>query len=123
MLHVMTLYSVPAEAVSPFVRSIRMGGEWHTLARNLAPALIATDLLEQQSSPMPPFLCRSLVLFVCLDFWSSVEAYRRACQQPACQALLDARRGMASSAFELGAFAFPAAQDRETLAPPVAAWD
>ncbi len=123
MLHVMTLYSVPAEAVGPFVRSIRMGGEWHTLARNLAPALVATDLLEQQSSPMPPFLSRSSILFVCLDFWSSSEAYRRACQQPACQALLLARRRMATSAFELGAFAFPTAQGRETLTPPVAALD
>jgi hypothetical protein len=100
-----------------------MGGEWHTLVRKLAPALIATDLLEQQSSPMPPFLCRSSILFVCLDFWSSAESYRRAYQQPAYQALLDARRRMASSAFELGAFAFPAAMNTETLAPPVAAWD
>jgi hypothetical protein len=119
----MTLYSVPAEAAAPFVRSIRMDGEWHILARNLAPALIATDLLEQQSSPMPPFLSRSSILFVCLDFWSSPEAYRRACRQPACQALLDARRRMATSAFELGAFAFPAAQNTETLASPVATWD
>ncbi len=121
MLHVITLYSVAAEAADPFVRSIRWGGEWHTLARSLAPALSATDLLERQSSPMPPFLSRSSVLFVCLDFWSSAEAYRRACRQPALQALLLARRRMASSAFELGEFCFPAPIEIESLVPPAAA--
>jgi len=72
---------------------------------------------------MPPFLSRTSILFVCLDFWVSPEAYRRAFQRPAIQALLDARRQMASCAFELGAFGFPAAMDTETLAPPAAAWD
>jgi hypothetical protein len=121
MLHVMTLYSVTAEAVGPFIRSIRRGGEWHTLARDLAPALIATDLLERQSSPAPPFHLNSTVLFLCIDFWTSPVAYRRDCHQPACQTLLLARRRMASCAFELGAFCFPAPMERESLAPPAGA--
>jgi len=80
MLHVMTLYFVAPEAAGPFVRSIRRGGEWHGLARSITPALVATDLLERQPFPTPPFLSRSSILFVCLDFWSSPEASCRACQ-------------------------------------------
>ena len=121
MLHVITLYSVAAEAAGPFVRSIRWGGEWHTLARSLAPALIATDLLEFQSSPTPEFTSRSPILFICLDFWSSPTAYRRACQQPACQALLVARRQMAGCAVELGEFCFPTPIEIESLVSPAVA--
>lgn len=71
MLHVITLYSVAAEAAGPFVSSIRHGGGCHILASNLAPALVATDLLEHQPSQIPPFCSRSSILFVCLDFWTS----------------------------------------------------
>jgi hypothetical protein len=116
MLHVITLYAVAAESAGAFARTIRKGGQWHTLSRDLAPALIATDLLEHEASPAPPFLSSSSVLFVCLDFWTCPEAYRRACQNPACRALLVARRQMASSAFELGAFSFPAEVDLESPA-------
>ncbi|MGA2351343.1 MAG: hypothetical protein ABSF70_12990 [Terracidiphilus sp.] len=120
MLHVISLYSVAASSAAPFVHSIRTG-EWHTLARRVAPALVATDLLERQLSPMPPFLSRSSTLFICLDFWSSPEAYRRASQQPACQALLVARRQMASSTFELGEFCFPAPIELESMVPQAVA--
>jgi hypothetical protein len=95
MLHVISCYSLTTETAGHFVRSIQRGGQWYTLARSLAPDLIATDLLECQSSPMPPFLSRTSILFVCLDFWVSPEAYRRAFQRPAIQALLDARLQMA----------------------------
>ena len=123
MLHVITLYAVAAEADDPFVRSIRRGGEWHTLALSLAPALIATDLLERHASPAPPFLSNSSVLFVCLDFWHSHDAYCRVRQSPACQALLLGRRRMAISAFELGTFFFPSPISAESLDPAVATWD
>jgi hypothetical protein len=76
MLHVLTLYSVAPEAAGPFVRSIRRGGEWHTLAPRFAPALIASDLLERQPSLAPPFLSGDSILFVCLDFWIPPENYR-----------------------------------------------
>jgi len=116
MLHVITLYSVAAEAAGPFASSIRRGGEWHTLASRLAPALIATDLLERHQSQAPPFLSSSLILFVWMDFWISPEAYRHACLQPGCQALFESRQRMAKCAFELGAFSFPVATDVETPA-------
>ncbi len=115
MLHVITLYSVAAKAAGPFAHSIHRGGEWRTLASRLAPALIATDLLERQPS-QAPFLSRSSTLYICIDFWNSPDAYRRACLQPSCRALFDARRRMARCAFELGAFGFPAATDIETQA-------
>lgn len=107
MLHVLTLFSVSPEAEDPLVNAIRRGGEWHSLARGLMPDLIATDLLEQQSSATPPFLSSSSILYICMDIWNSPDAYRRACQLPACQALFCARRRMAKFAFELGAFCSP----------------
>lgn len=118
MIYVITLYSVRAEAVGPFVRSIGRGGEWYTLSRALAPALIATDLLQHEQSAAAPFLSASSVLFVCLDFWISPEFYQRVCQSPAWQALLLARRQMADSAFEFGAFSFPKRVDAEILGMP-----
>lgn len=114
MLHVITLYSVPTGTADAFVRSVR--GQWHTLARSLAPALVATELLQHELSPAPPFFSNSSALFACLDFWTSPDAYRRACLNPPCRALFLARRQMASSAFELGAFAFPGTVDSESLA-------
>lgn len=99
MLYVVTLYSVSVEAAHAFETSVRRGGEWQTLARRFAPELIATDvLLRRPDSPIP--------LFLCLDFWSSPEAYLRSCRSPLHQALLAARRQLADSAFELGAFTF-----------------
>lgn len=121
MLHVITLYSIAPEAVGAFVCSIRRGGQWQALARSLAPDLIATDLLEHQTSAMPPFVSTSSTLFVCIDFWASAEAYRRSCRQPGFQALLLARRRMAGSAFELGAFSSPGPEGAETQASPAAA--
>jgi len=121
MLHVLTLFSVSPEAADPFVDAIRRGGEWHSIARSLMPDLIATNLLEQQPSATPPLLSGSSLLFVCLDFWSSPDAYRRACQQPACQALFCARRRMAKNAVELGAFCFPEPIDIDSVVRPAVA--
>ena len=115
MLHVITLYAVEPEAASAFVRSVRFGGEWRALARDLAPSLIATDLLERQFTPSPPFFSNTSILFVCLDYWSSLVAYRRASENPSYQALLLARRRMASSAFVLGEFSFPAIDFGDTV--------
>ena len=116
MLHVVTLFSVLAENAGTFVRSIRMGGEWHTLARRLAPELVATDLLEHHASSTPHFLCNSSRLYLALDFWSSLEEHLRACRSAECQSLLLARRQMASASFELGAFTFPSTMDPHDLA-------
>jgi hypothetical protein len=118
MLHVITLFSVSADAAGPFAHSIQRG-EWHTLSRSFAPSLIATDLLELQPPPEPQF--RSPVLFLCIYFWSSPAAYRRACQQPASQALLLARRQMAGCAVELGEFCFPKPLEIEDLVAPAVA--
>lgn len=97
MLHFITLFTVP-DHEDAFVRSLRMNGDWQTLARSLAPDLIATDLLRHQLSP----------LYVCHDFWTTAEAYFRGLHSPAVQRLFLARRRMASACFELGAFQFPA---------------
>jgi hypothetical protein len=118
LIHIITLYSVRVEVVDPFVHSIGRGGEWYMLSRAVAPALISTDLLQHEPSAAVPFLSASSVQFVCLDFWISPESYQRACQSPACQALLLARRQMADSAFEFGAFSFPKRVDAEIVGVP-----
>ncbi len=68
------LYSVRAEAVDAFVRSIREGGDWQRVARRVTPDLVASDLLEHQSSPSPVFLC--------IDFWVSPERYQSVRESP-----------------------------------------
>ncbi len=106
MLHVVTLFSIDAnpDAENAFVRSLRVGGDWHTLARRVAPELVAADLLRHRLWP----------LFLCHDFWTSAEAYRRACQSPAVQLLLLVRRQMAEACFDLGPFSFPALGESQT---------
>jgi len=69
------------------------------LARQVAPELVGTDLLRHRQDGAP-------ALFLCLDFWTTNEAFLRACRSPAVQSLFAARRIWADSAFELGAFAF-----------------
>jgi hypothetical protein len=124
MIYVITLYSVRAEGVGPFVRSIGRDGEWYSLSRALAPTtLIATDLLQHEPSAVAPFLSGSSVLFVCIDFWISREAYRRACQSPACQSLFLARREMTASAFEFGAFSFPKRLNAEIRGMSAEVWN
>jgi hypothetical protein len=120
MLYVVTLYSVQSFAAESFVRSLRRGGELYSFAHCLAPELIATDILQHQASTATPSL--SSTLFICLDFWISPGAYRRACSSLAVQHLLLARRRMANSAFELGAFAFPAFSEIKSTSEQPSAW-
>jgi hypothetical protein len=68
-VHVATLYSVRPEVADNFIHFVR-AGDWHRVARLVAPDLIAYDLLQHQSSPTP--------LFLCIDFWDSREKYLRA---------------------------------------------
>ena len=107
MLHVITLFTVP-DHEGAFVRSLCMNGDWQTLARRVAPDLVATDLLRHQLSS----------LYVCHDFWNTPEAYFRGLHSPIVQSLFLARRQMASACFELGAFQFPALTN--SFASPVA---
>ena len=104
MLHVVTLFTVP-DNEDAFVHSISMNGTWHTLARQIAPSLIATDLLRHHLSP----------LYICHDLWTTREAYFRGLHLPAVQSLILIRRQMASASFELGAFQFPALRNRVPL--------
>ena len=97
MLHVITLFTVPVNE-DAFVNSMSMNGDWHTLARSVAPELIATDLLRHQLSS----------LYLCHDLWTTREAYVRGVHLPAIQNLFLMRRLMAAACFELGAFQFPA---------------
>jgi hypothetical protein len=102
MLHVATLLLVRQEAEHQFLKRLR--GDWHMLARQLAPELIGTDLLRHQQDA-------SVTLYLCLDFWVNAEAYRHASQSTGVKALLAARRVLAESCLELGEFAFPTLSD------------
>ena len=99
-IHVATLYSVQPEAVDAFVRSIRVGGDWHRVSRRVAPDLVGSELLLHQSSPSPVFLC--------VDFWVSLERYLRARDSEVYEPLFQLRHDMAAATIELGVFAFPA---------------
>ena len=102
MLHVATLFFIRPNAEHEFVRVIR--GDWQMLARRVAPDLVGTDLLRrQQDAPV--------TLYLCLDFWTSAEAYRRASYSASVRNLLAARRSLAGSYFRLGEFAFPTPSD------------
>ena|ERR1017187_396123 len=111
-VHVATLYQVNAEAVDAFVREIRVGGDWHRVARRVAPDLIASDLLQHKSSPSPVFLC--------IDFWVSREKYQRVRESPAYERLFNLRHQMAEATIELGAFAFPAPTETAAVLPQTA---
>jgi hypothetical protein len=123
MIHVITLYSVRPDAVGSFVRSIGRDGECFALSRVVGPALLASDLLQHEPSAAAPFLSASSVLFVCIDFWISREAYQRACLNPAFQSLILARRQMAASVFEFGAFSVPKRVDAEISGMSVEVWN
>jgi len=110
MLHVISLFTVPNHE-DVFIRAVRMNGDWHTLARRIAPELVASDLLRHQLSP----------LYICHDFWTTPEAYFRGLHSQAVQNLFLARRQMASACFELGVFSFPALKDPLVPLEPVAA--
>jgi hypothetical protein len=98
-IHVATLYSVQPEVADAFVRSIRVGGDWHRISRRVAPDLVGSELLLHQSSPSPVFLC--------IDFWVSRERYLRARDSPVYEPLFQLRHDMAAATIELGVFAFP----------------
>jgi hypothetical protein len=98
MLHVATLFCVHLDVEPEFVRLIR--GDWQRLARRVAPDLVGTDLLRQQQDA-------PLTVYLCLDFWTNAEAYRRAFYSATVRELLAARCSLAGSYFHLGEFAFP----------------
>lgn len=97
MLHVVTLYVVSDKALPAFVAAVR-NGTWHVLARQLQPSLIATDLLQRQGSHY----------LMCIDFWTSKEAYEAAQSSASYETLLRFRSNMALRTFDLGAFTHPA---------------
>jgi hypothetical protein len=123
MTYVITLYSVRAEAVASFVHSVGRDGEWYSQSRAVASGLIATDLLHHEPSNSAPLLLGSSVLFVCLDFWVTLEAYQRARESSDCQRLFLERRQMAESAFEFGAFSPSKRSDVALAVVPAKAWN
>ncbi len=81
ILYVVTLFCVHDPAAEQrLITSLRIGGEWHAMARAIAPQLIATDLLRHQHDAPAQF-------YLCLDFWTSAEAYRSAMRSTATQQL------------------------------------
>ena len=107
MLLVASLFSIKdRNARDFFVRTIRRGGNWQTAACRIAPELIELDIFEHmEGAPKAVYLC--------LDLWKSTEAYHNACRNSEVQNLFLARRLLADSSFELGAFAFTAAEEPE----------
>jgi hypothetical protein len=108
MLHVITSFTVP-DSEEELVRSLRMNGERHAVARRIAPELIATGLLRHQLSP----------LYICHDFRTRPEAYLRSLHSSSVQGILLARRQMASGCFDLGAFEIPALTDSAMVSDTV----
>jgi len=105
MLLVVSLFTVKnRETREFFVRSLRRGGSWQSAAHSVAPQLLNFEVLEHQNDGADaPYLC--------LELWMSAEAYYCACQSPEIQSLFLARRQLADSSFELGAFAYSANPD------------
>ena len=105
MLLVASLFSLKdRNARDFFVRTIRRGGSWQTAACRIAPELIELNILEHMEDAPK-------AIYLCLDLWKTAKAYHNACCSPEVQHLLLARRLLADSSFELGAFAFTAAED------------
>lgn len=101
LLHVYTLISNDNPAAEQrFIRSLCVDGEWQSRARSIAPELIATELLRQQEVVPAP-------LYLCMDHWTSAEAYHQAFRSRTVQQLFRLRRELVSSCLELGTFAFP----------------
>jgi hypothetical protein len=111
-IHFATLYKVQAEATDAFVRSIRAGGDWHRVARSVAPDLVSSDLLQHQSSSSPVFLC--------IDFWVSREKYQLVRESAVYQPLFQLRHDMAATTIELGAFEFPLLAETDAVLPQTA---
>lgn len=105
MLLVASLFSIKdRNARDFFVRSVRRGGSWKKAACRVAPELIELDVFEHlEDAPGG--------LYLSLELWTSTEAYHRACSSPEVQDLFLARRQLADSSFELGAFAFATTAD------------
>jgi hypothetical protein len=105
MLLVASLLSIKDQSARDFfVRSVRRGGNWQATACRVAPELIELDVFEHLED-VPGSL------YLCLDLWKSAEAYHRACCSPEVQDLFLARRQLADSSFELGAFALATSPD------------
>jgi len=111
-IHVATLYSVQPEAADAFVRSIRAGGDWQRVARKVAPDLVASDLLQYQSSSSPVFLC--------FDLWISREKYQRVRKSLVYEPLFQLRHDMAAATIKLSVFAFPASAETDVVLPQMA---
>ncbi len=101
MFYFVTLFNVPAAAEETFVRGLGRGGPWLEQVRRVTPALVGADLLRHQSWPV----------FLCQDIWTAPEGYAQACGSRAVRQLLDARKQMAASSFEIGGFTFPNLQE------------
>jgi len=108
MLIVVSLFTVDHPAAeNAFVSTIQEGC-WRRLARKAVPDLLGTTLLRhQQGAPRR--------LFLCLDSWTSFDAYSRAFRAQEVQSLFVSRRQLADSCFELGAFIFTPAPDLSSL--------
>ena len=105
MLLVVSLFTVKSrEAREFFVRSLRRGGSWQTTALRIAPQILDIEVFEHLDDDAD-------ALCLCLDLWKSTEAYFRACRLPEVQSLFLARRELADSSFELGAFAYSVRPD------------
>jgi hypothetical protein len=98
MIHSATLFFVSDKSLPAFIASGRTDGLWRQLARQLQPALVATDLLQHANRHN---------LLLAIDYFISPPAYQQSLHSPAYETLLRFRQNMAVFAIELGAFSFP----------------
>lgn len=96
MLHVVTLYVLSEQAFPAFITAVRTGA-WHMLARQLQPNLIATDVLQRQGS----------LYLMCIDFWTSAEAYAAARRSPSLATLNRFRDNLTLYSWNLGEYTHP----------------
>ena len=98
MIHSATVFLVADDALPAFIESNRTHGLWRQLARQLQPALVATDLLQNATRQN---------LLLTIDYFISPLAYQRCLRSPAYETLLRFRQNLSVVAIQLGAFSFP----------------
>jgi|ERR1035437_1496457 hypothetical protein len=98
MIHSATVFLVADDALRAFIESNRTHGLWRQLARQLQPALVATDLLQNATRQN---------LLLTIDYFISPLAYQHCLRSPAYETLLRFRQNLSVVAIQLGAFSFP----------------
>jgi hypothetical protein len=99
MIHSANVYFVADDALPAFIKNTRTEGSLcGQLSRQLRPALVATDLLQNATRQN---------LLLTIDYFISPQDYQRCLRSPSYETLLRFRQNMSVVAIQLGAFSFP----------------